>query len=107
MKITFSVLGLLLSVGLFVLGCMTEIPDKWIMPVAISDIGYREYVGGDAYNYIIEASLRGGEIAGGKTARAIYFSAGGLLFVLSGVFLGDALKPGKIKEELEPDNAYD
>ena len=42
-----------------------------------------EYVGGDAYNYIIEAALRGGEISGAKTAKAIYFAASGIMFVLS------------------------
>ena len=35
-----------------------------------------EYVGGDAYNFIIGASLVGGRISGVITAKAILFSAG-------------------------------
>ena len=46
-----------------------------------------EYVGGDAYNYIVEASLRGGEISGALTAKAIYFGIAGILLILSLSFL--------------------
>ena len=38
------------------------------------------YVGGDAYNFIIEASIRGGEIAGAKTTRALYLVGGIVVF---------------------------
>lgn len=41
-----------------------------------------EYVGGDAYNYIIGASLVGGKIAGAKAQKAIFISAGLLIVAL-------------------------
>ncbi|MBQ9324590.1 MAG: hypothetical protein IJ246_02345 [Clostridia bacterium] len=47
----------------------------------------KEYVGGDAYNYIIEAALRGGEIAGAKIIKAVYFAAAGIITILSLSFL--------------------
>ena len=37
-----------------------------------------EYVGGDAYNYIIGASLVAGKISGAMTAKAICFVAGAI-----------------------------
>ena len=66
--------------------------------------GYTEYVGGDAYNFIIEAGLRGGRIAGGHAERAIYFGVSAVLgfFSLSQLIrsinkLGDDLR--KLKKE--------
>ena len=41
-----------------------------------------KYVGGDAYNGIIEASLRGGQIAGAMAAKAIYMVGG---FIIMGI----------------------
>ncbi len=87
MKTTFAIMGIVLSIVLFVLGCFAEPPDRRIWSY---DDDYVEYVGGDAYNLIIEASLRAGEIAGARSARAIYFSSAAILMVLSGVFLGEA-----------------
>ena len=39
-----------------------------------------KYIGGDAYNYQIEASILGGEIAGAKTTKALYLIGGIVLF---------------------------
>ena len=76
---------IILTVVFLVLGFTSTTPDKYIKSYGNGKM--YEYVGGDAYNYIIEASLRGGEIAGAKTARAVYFAAAGILFVLSVSFL--------------------
>lgn len=78
-----SILGFALALLFLVLGIVTQVPSKEISYYSFDDNGYEEYVGGDAYNYIIEATLRGGQISGAKTARAIYFSASGLFFVIS------------------------
>lgn len=43
-----------------------------------------EYVGGDAYNYIIGACILGGHISGAMTAKAV-FAVGGLAFICVGV----------------------
>ena len=42
-----------------------------------------EYVGGDAYNFIIEASLRGGEIAGATVSKTVCFAAAGIALVMA------------------------
>lgn len=85
MKKAAGIVGIILAAILLVLGFVSKTPDKYIK--SYGDDKMYEYVGGDAYNYIIEASLRGGEIAGAKTAKAIYFAAAGILFVLSLSFL--------------------
>ena len=81
MKKTAGIVGIIVATVLLVLGFVSTTPDKYIK--SYGDNKMYEYVGGDAYNYIIEASLRGGEIAGAKTAKAIYFAASGILFVFS------------------------
>lgn len=60
----------------FIIGINQEIPDHRIWWA-------KEYVGGDAYNYIIEASIRGGEIAGAMVTKAIYIVFGSFLEILS------------------------
>ncbi len=85
MKKTAGIIGIILATLFLVLGFISVTPDKYIK--SYGDNKMYEYVGGDAYNYIIEASLRGGEIAGAKTAKAVYFVAAGILFVLSLSFL--------------------
>lgn len=61
----------------------------------------QEYVGGDAYNFIIEASLRGGEISGALTAKAIYFAAAGILAVLSVSFLKSDDRTDEIRSDIQ------
>lgn len=76
-------LGIIISIVLILLGMLSNSPNKEISFYNYDESGYKEYVGGDAYNIQIEASLRGGEIAGVKAARAIYFSMSGLILVVS------------------------
>ena len=82
-KKVVSIIGILISILLLGIGVFTKVPSKEINSFTFSDDGYTEYVGGDAYNYQIEASLRGGQIAGAKTQKAIYISVGCLIFVIS------------------------
>lgn len=82
-KKVVSGIGILIAIVLFCLGIFTNIPDKRIELSKFSDNGYEAYVGGDAYNIQIEAALRGGQIAGGISQRAIYISASGLILVIS------------------------
>lgn len=77
-----AIIGIILSAVLILAGLIIETPDKKI-GYSYSKNGYEEYVGGDAYNYIIEASLRGGEIAGAKAQKAIFISAGSVLLIIS------------------------
>jgi hypothetical protein len=48
----------------------------------------KKYVGGDAYNYQIEATIRSGEIAGAKTAKAAFLVGGAMLFGMSLIAFG-------------------
>ena len=41
-----------------------------------------EYVGGDAYNAIIESSIRGGEIAGAMICKTLYICTGVITMAL-------------------------
>lgn len=85
MKKAAGIVGIILSVVFLVMGFISNAPDKYIK--SYGDNKMYEYVGGDAYNYIIEAALRGGEISSAKTSRAIYFGAAGILLVISLSFL--------------------
>lgn len=70
---------------LFIVGLNYEIPNRKFYFSSIE-----EYVGGDAYNAMIEASIRGGEIAAAKTSKTIYICSGiitmaiGILIKVSG-----------------------
>lgn len=57
-----------------------------------------EYVGGDAYNYIIGASLVAGKIAGTIAAKAICM-VGGAICVCIGTIVGSSNKQTVIPEE--------
>lgn len=103
-QIIITVIGVLLvCIGLFM-----PVPSKELTTYSfMADEGYsviEEYVGGDAYNYIIGASLVGGEIAGAKAQKAIYTVAG-LIFISAGLVLSDlrkasdAIKGNQIAEE--------
>ena len=96
----FSIVGIIIGLLLATIGLMTSIPDD-IIRTGFSGRdnrdagGYQRYVGGDAYNFIIEASIRGGEIAGGRSARAIYLSGGMMISTTSLIALGVALDKEK------------
>ena len=56
----------------------------------------REYVGGDAYNYIMGASLVAGHISGAMTMKAVFIAIGALVAcmgLLAFVFVPDQPKP--------------
>ena len=76
--------GLLVAIALLVAGFCISVPDKYIDNWADPEEGgMEEYVGGDAYNFIIEASLRGGEIAGATVSKTVCFAAAGIALVLA------------------------
>ena len=98
MKKAAGIAGIILAVVFLILGFTSTTPDKYIK--SYGDGKMYEYVGGDAYNYIIEASLRGGEIAGAKTAKAVYFAAAGILFVLSLSFIASDEGKDEIRSDI-------
>ena len=76
--VLFLVIGLLM----FVDGMDLGVPSDYIYPFDVT-----EYVGGDAYNYIIEASLRGGRIAAAEISKCINVSIGLLIACVSALRL--------------------
>lgn len=70
------------------IGLLLQVPSKELTTYSIlEDSGYsviEEYVGGDAYNYIIGAALVAGEIAGVMIQKAVFISIG-LLIVCIGI----------------------
>lgn len=91
-----SLVGIILGIILLISGFATTVPDR-MLPSFVSRSereetgeGTPQYVGGDAYNFLMEASIRSGEIAGARTARAIYISSGVLLITISAMtFVGE------------------
>ncbi len=74
-----STIVVILGILFFTIGIFYQVPDREI------PYDYEEYVGGDAYNMIIEASIRGGEIAGTKTSKTIYTIFGVSLISIGGI----------------------
>lgn len=83
-----GIFSIILGVFLILIGLFLEIPpkeiDTWKISSKHGDEQYTEYVGGDAYNIIIEASLRGGIISGRTAAKAIY-EVGGIIVLIAGI----------------------
>ena len=85
MKKKISIFVILIGAILFITGLFTQIPSTKLTTYELLGDEYsviEEYVGGDAYNYIIGASLVGGEIAGAKTQKAVFISVGLLIICL-------------------------
>ena len=92
-----GLLGIALGVILLIMGMATTVPDR-MLPSFVSRSehertgeGTPQYVGGDAYNFLIESSIRGGEIAGATTARAIYITGGALAITLGAITFASEL----------------
>lgn len=82
---------LLAGVALLIVGLTLQVPGTYLTTYASLDgaaidgdtaSSIREYVGGDAYNYIIGASLVGAKISGLITAKAVYTAVGVLVICL-------------------------
>ena len=86
-KKSVGLVGIVLGIALIVAGIATTAPSRELESISRIGRGTPAYVGGDAYNFIIEASIRGGEIAGARTARAVYVSGGALVLTLGAVTL--------------------
>ncbi len=75
-KLTLSKIGIAISIILFITGVLTVVPNK-----EIDD--YTTYVGGDAYNIQIEATLLAAEITGSMIQRSVFIAASLILFFFS------------------------
>lgn len=97
MKKCVPIVMIIMGIILFSVGLGLPVPQKELTS-SIDTAKYggksliEEYVGGDAYNYIIGAALVGGEIAGVKAQKAIYISTGLLIACLGALFLAQNSK---------------
>lgn len=85
------ILGIILAIALIVFAVAYPVPDKYVY-VSSSSKAYdyswdknigAEYLGGDAYNYQVEASLKAGYFSGVVVMKTLCFAAGILLFFLT------------------------
>lgn len=82
-----KILGILAAIALVIFGLVFPVPEKHLY---VSSYAFKnnwtedgeEYVGGDAYNYQMEASLKAGWVSGVLAMKAICASSGVLLFFL-------------------------
>ena len=86
-----QILGIIVALALIVFGLAYPVPEKYVS-VSSSSSAYdssweenrgAEYIGGDCYNYQIEASLKAGYLTGVLAMKAITFVGGLLLFFLT------------------------
>lgn len=80
---------------LLIVGIKYDVPNR-----KFSFRTLEEYVGGDAYNAMIEASIRGGEIAAAKTSKTIYICCGIITMAIGLLIsaIGTTQKKEKIEE---------
>ncbi len=105
MKVS-HILGIILSLVLIVFSLAYPIPEKHVYVYSSSDAYYyswdknigAEYLGGDAYNYQVEASLKAGYFTGVVSMKSIVFVGGLLLFFMT---LYSAAKSRSIAEQTE------
>ena len=99
----FSIAGMVIGLILILVGLATTVPDDIIQTNVRNRErgGYERYVGGDAYNFMIEASIRSGEIAGRTASRAIYMTGGAILFTGSLMVFGVFLEKEKWNKQPE------
>ena len=89
--IIFHILGIIVAVALIVFSAKYPVPSKHVYVSSSSQAYYyswddnrgAEYIGGDCYNYQIEASLKAGYLAGVLAMKSITFVGGLLLLFLS------------------------
>lgn len=80
---TASILVIAIGVAFVAIGLLIAVPGDHLTTYRslAGEAGYsyiEEYVGGDAYNYIIGASLVAGHIAGTLTMKAVFVVGGAL-----------------------------
>lgn len=81
--------GIIMAIVLIIVGAVFPVPDKFVNVSSysydenwFSDKGI-EYVGGDAYNYQMEASLKAGWVSGVLALKAVAVSSGILLLMIT------------------------
>ncbi|NLI21420.1 MAG: hypothetical protein GX418_07740 [Clostridiales bacterium] len=85
----WHVSGIIIAIALIISGVAYPTPEKRLLVSSYAydntwmDISGEEYVGGDAYNYQMEASLKAGYMGGVLALKAISIIGGILLFFMT------------------------
>lgn len=88
MKVTHT-FGVIMAIVLIIVGAVFPVPEKkvHVSSYSISEDWFSdrgiEYVGGDAYNYQMEASLKAGWISGVLALKAVAVTSGILLLMIT------------------------
>ncbi len=93
MRKTISIIILIVGLALIITGVIVRIPGDNLTTYSYLDgidnySSIKEYVGGDAYNYIIGAALVGGKIAGTIAMKAIFISCGCIIVCIGLTLIG-------------------
>ena len=94
MKKAIGTVILLIGIVFMIVGFSVKVPDRYI-----NSWRMEEYVGGDAYNFIIEANLRGNEISAAENRKTVFISTGALMICV-GLSVFAFSKREKTKENL-------
>ena len=103
---TSQIFCIILAIALLIFGFVYPLPEKEVNVSSRSSAYYSgwgenigaEYIGGDCYNYQIEASLKAGYFTGILTMKSISVLGGLILFFLCHLQLSPIfLKPVRIK----------
>lgn len=88
LSIGFAIM-MIVGIALFIYGCTIKIPSEKLSYYSNNDDTSKieEYVGGDAYNYIIGAEIVGSKIVAAKTAQAIFICTGLFMATLGGAIV--------------------
>lgn len=86
-----QILGIIVAFALILFGIIYPVPEKWIQidnsyfaqKTSWSGDDGPAYIGGDAYNYQIEASLKAGYMSGVMAMKSISIVGGIALFFLT------------------------
>lgn len=82
MKKSITIIGIILGFLLIIYGFSIKIPSN-----RIDTYSATQYVGGDAYNYIIASSIQGGQISGATISKSIYIVGGIITTLFSAINL--------------------
>ncbi len=99
---SIAIVIMVIGVIFFIVGLNVKIPSDELTTYSIFSDKYtviEEYVGGDAYNYIIGAALTGGQIAAATISKAIYITTGVVLFCLGLIICAQQNKKNDEQEQ--------
>ena len=93
-----GVAGIVLAIAMIGLGVFFWVRTPKQKISFYGEDAYEEYVGGDAYNIIIDATFKAGQTAGGRSSAAICFASAAILLVLGLRALDEADNKAKLNE---------